>query len=214
MRKFILILMGLGVIMSSLALATPANAATSSAPTMYAPSVARGKTIPARINAHGSKIVSKTNTLWKSGHRRVTDWSPRPGLYNVKSVIRYRIKTSTWVSDPECLVDYSDRDCKSWGEGHSTATYGSIKSVTRYDAARVSTNYTPGCVSYREFKAVKNGMTQTKVRSIFGASGKLISSGSFGTSREYQTCEGNSWSYVWVDFSPRVSWKWRYIDWS
>ena len=63
MRKFILALMGLGVIMSSPALTTPANAATSSAPTMDAPNVARGKTIPVRINTHGSKVVSLTNTL-------------------------------------------------------------------------------------------------------------------------------------------------------
>jgi len=247
MRKLILALVGVAGLLGPLALIAPADAATSSAPTMYAPNVARGKTIPVRINAHGSKIVSKSNTLWKSGHRRVYDWSPAPGLYNVKSVIRYRIKKTTsedvWVPDAGCEGysyehegfdengdgDYDDTELGEYGpdaydacapdqhgywDERDATTYGPIKRVTRYDYARVHTNWTPGCVNYREFKAVKNGMTQTRVHYIFGARGRLISSGSGGSTREYQTCEGNEWSSVEVYYDPRVWFKWRYIDWS
>ena len=41
-----------------------------------------------------------------------------------------------------------------------------------------------------------------------------MTSGSAVPRREYVTCEGNDWSYVSVDFNPRVWFKWRYIDWS
>ena len=99
MKKFVLALMGLVIVVGPIvAITAPANAATistsSTAPTMYAPNVARGKTIPVRINAHGSKVLSRSNTLWQNGHR-VYDWSPKPGLYKVKSVIRYQIKKTT-----------------------------------------------------------------------------------------------------------------------
>ena len=57
MRKLILALVGLVVVAGPIvALTAPANAATSSAPTMYASNVARGHTIPVHINAHGSKV--------------------------------------------------------------------------------------------------------------------------------------------------------------
>jgi hypothetical protein len=134
-------------------------------------------------------------------------------------VIRYKIKKTTSVStsDPECLdMGYTDGECRDqgWVTEKTTATYGPTRTVTRYDYASVHTNWTPGCVNYREFTAVKNGMTQSRVHGIFGARGKLVSSGSGGSTREYQTCEGNEWSYVEVAYDPRVWHKWRYIDWS
>jgi hypothetical protein len=222
MRKFLLALLGLAVVaVPIVAITAPANAAstsTSTAPTMYAPNVARGHTIPVRINAHGSKVLSRSNTLWKSGHR-VYDWSPKPGLYKVKSVIRYQTKTTTrtTVVDPDCLsYDYTEQECRdmAWTTTKSTSKYNRSRLVTRYDYARVALDETPGCVSGAEFNAVRNGMTQAKVHSIFGTRGWVESSGSGGTNREYVTCEGNEWSYVEVDFDPRVWWKWRYIDWS
>jgi hypothetical protein len=209
MRKFLLTLVGLAGIIAPLAFVAPANAATtsstySSAPTIYAPNVARGKTIPITINAHGSKVLSRSNTLWQNGHR-VYDWSPKPGLYKVKSVIRYQIKktTTTWTSDPQCLDDgWSDEQCRDWWEGteDKAVTYLASRLVTRYDYARVAADETPGCVSGAEFNLIKNGMSQSRVHSIFGTSGRVMTSGSGGVSREYATCEGNrDWSYVEVD---------------
>ena len=96
----------------------------------------------------------------------------------------------------------------------TTVKYGASRLVTRYDYARVAIDETPGCVSDAEYRLIKNGMTVTKVHSIFGTRGHVTSSGSGGATREYVTCEGNDWSYVSVDFNPRVWFKWRYIDWS
>ena len=164
MRKFILALMGLVVIMSPLALTTPASASTSSAPTMYAPNVARGKTIPVYINAHGSKVLSRANTLWQNG-RRIYDWSPRPGLYKVKSVIRYQIKTTTtedvWIPDADCESqsyglqgydhnadgDYDDVELGEYSQGPYDACapgeygYWDVRDVATYSTTKSVTRY-------------------------------------------------------------------------
>jgi hypothetical protein len=241
-KKLLLALMGLvAVVAPVVAMAAPADAATTTAPTMYAPNVARGHTIPVRINAHGSKVLSRSNTLWQGNHR-IYDWSPKPGLYKVKSVIRYQTKTTTgkdvWVPNPDCADysyeyesydenvdgDYNDpgdweRDAYDacapdhWGEyeWRTTVKYNASRLVTRYDYARVALDETPGCVSAAEYRLIKNGMTPAKVHSIFGTTGHVTTGGSMVT-REYETCEGNSWSYVEVDYDPRVWFKWRYID--
>lgn len=240
MKKFILGAVAAAAVAAPVALAaSPASAATSKAPSMSAPSVNKGQTIKVYINNHGSKLVSKANTLWQNGHR-VSDWSPKPGTYKVKSVIKWRPKTTTqrkaWVSDRDCDSysdpgydengdgdyndpwDYPPYDACAIGEyGHwhySTITsYGAKRTVTRYDHARVASDESPGCVSGSEFRAIRDGMTQAKVHSIFGTSGWVTNTGSGGTTREYTTCEGDpDWSYVEVDFDPRVWFKWRYIS--
>src|SRR3954449_9442187 len=107
--------------------AAPAKTTTSStgAPTMAAYNVARGRTIPVYINNHGSKIVAKSSTLSRAGHR-VTDWSPAPGTYKVTSQIKYRsditTRTRTWHADVECYGDWDENgdwdpnlDCEDYG---------------------------------------------------------------------------------------------------
>jgi hypothetical protein len=224
MKKFLLALMALLVIASPLAIAGPASAATTTAPTTSAPSVARGHTIKVAVNAHGSKVLSRTSTLWQNGHR-IYDWSPKPGLYKVKSVLRYQTKTTTttddlvWTPYEDC-EDYSydgydacAEDEIGYWDNKVVTTLSAARSITRYNYSRVYADETPGCVSYSEFKAVKNGMTQARVHSIFGTTGKVTYSGSGGTGREYKTCTGDpDWSYVDVDFNPRVWFKWRYIS--
>ena len=186
MKKILLALMALLVIGTPLAIAGPATAATSSAPTTSAANVARGHSIRVVVNAHGSKVLSRTSTLWQNGHR-VYDWSPKPGLYKVKSEIRYQIKTTTeknvWVPAGYCadysrdgydhnddgdFADYYDDtpyDACADGEygdwDYRTVTkLSTAKSVTRYNYVRVHTDETPGCVSHAEYRAVKDGMTQ------------------------------------------------------
>jgi hypothetical protein len=239
MRKiFSLLALALAVIVSTLALTGTANASTSGAPTMHASNVAKGKRIKPVINAHGSKIIAKSSTLWKGKHR-VRDWSPKPGLYKVKTVLRYKTLTSTykdeWVPDEYCYTDggYDDyvyneetgeyewiwvegtETCEDYGYWDTTTSskWNKTKRVVRYDYVRVANDETPGCVSRAEFRAVKDGMTQSKVHGIFGTRGWVETSGSAGTQRNYNTCSGDpDWSYVEVDFSPRVWFKWEYIS--
>ncbi len=225
MKKVLLALMALLVIGAPLAIAGPASAASSTAPTTSTPMVARGHSIHVNVNAHGSKVVSRTSTLWQNGHR-VYDWSPKPGLYKVKSVIRYQTKTTTqkdiWVPDEHCYGDYDENgdwdpnlDCEDDGysDYRTATTLGATKSVTRYNYARVHTDETPGCVSHAEFRAVKDGMAQAAVHRMFGTSGHVTNYGSMGTDREYRTCTGDpDYSYVSVDYDPLVSFKWEYVD--
>lgn len=239
MRKFLLGLVAVATIASPMALvAAPASAATSDPPTMSAPNVARGKTIQVKLNPRGSRVLNHVKTLWDGG-RRVNDWSPKPGLYKVRSVITYQLKTTTrrdvWVPDVNC-ADYSSEGYDDNGDGdyddewdqapydacaeyeygywdtRTTTKFGAKRKVTRYDYARVLADETPGCVSRTEFRAVKDGMTQARVHSIFGTAGRVEHIGSGGVGREYNTCTGNEWSYVSVDYNPRVWFKWQYID--
>jgi hypothetical protein len=233
MKKFALAVAAAAAVVTPLAVAgAPANAATSTtsvtgAPTMAASNVAKGRTIPVHVNSKGSKVRSKTNTLWQHGHR-IRDWSPKPGTYKVKSVIKYRpvisTRIKTWHADEYCYGDWDENgewddnlDCvdDGWWTWKTTKTLGAKKTVTRYDYAKVAADETPGCVSGSEFRQVKDGMTQKQVARIFGTSGWVTSSGSGGTHREYTTCEGDQdWSYVSVDFDPGVWFKWRYVDWT
>jgi hypothetical protein len=202
--------------------------------------VARGKTIKVRLYAGGSKVLRRVNTLWQDG-RRVYDWSPRPGLYKVRSVISYQLVTSTdqdvWIPDSDCATysqagydanydgDYDDYEyneyppynaCAPHEHGYwdwrTTTTVGAKKKVTRYNSVRVHADETPGCVSHAEFVAVKDGMTQARVHNIFGTTGVIESRGSMGVGREYETCAGDEWSYVSVNYNPRVWFKWEYIS--
>ena len=222
MKKLALALTALLTVGTFVSVAAPVQAATSTAPTVSTPMVPRGHTIKVYVDTHDSKVLSRASSLWQSGHR-VYDWSPKPGLYKVKSVIKYQIETSTenevWVPASYC-ADYSYEGydgCAAGEYGYydyqTVTTLSSAKWVTRYTYARVDTDETPGCVSYTEFQAVKKGMTQASVHSIFGTTGHVTNTGSGGTDREYRTCTGDpDWSYVEVDYNPRVWFKWRYIS--
>lgn len=86
-------------------------------------------------------------------------------------------------------------------------------------AAPAQAGDTPNCVSKREFKRVKDGMTKARVHRIFDVNGKREYSGSGGEGRSYRPCEGDpDWSYITVNYerykgAKRVWFKWRYISW-
>jgi Ni/Co efflux regulator RcnB len=224
-KKLFLGLVALAVVATPIAVAAaPASAGTSKVPTINVPNVAKGKTIRVYTNNRGSKVVKRVNTLWKNG-RRINDWSPRPGLYKVKSVITYQARTTTttkvWIPDVYCSGDYDENgewdpnlQCEDYGywDWKTTTKLGPKKRTIDYDSVRVHADETPGCVSRTEFRAVKDGMTQTRVHRIFGTTGHVEYSGSGGVGREYETCTGDEWSYVSVDFNPRVWFKWQYIS--
>jgi hypothetical protein len=210
MRKFLLLIMSLFVIAAPLAVTGSASAddyiidtTTSTAPTTSAANVGRGHTIRVAVNAHGSKVLARTSTLWQSGHR-VYDWSPKPGLYKVKSVIRYQIKTTTekevWVPDADCAeFSYDDFDgCAEDVYGNwdyrVVDTFGAAKSVTRYSYARVHADETPGCVSRAEWGAARAGMGMTRVHTMFGTSGSHYMGSTYNSHRdewrEYNACAG------------------------
>lgn len=239
MRKLLLgIVTALALALPTVAISTPAHAGTSKAPTVRTPNVAKGKTIKVRVNKRGSKILRRTSTLWKDG-RRVHDWSPKPGSYRVKTVIRYQQKTTkwrdVWVPDRDC-ADYSEEGYDDNGDGdfddyydvepydacapdeigywdyRRTVKLSGKKKVTRWTTVKVAHDESPGCVSRSEFRAVKDGMTQAKVHGIFGTTGRVTYRSSGGVGREYDTCTGDpDWSYVQVDYNPRVWFKWQYI---
>jgi len=226
MSKYIVVALVSAVtaIGTSMVVAAPAQAYTesSTAPTTAVSNVARGGTIKVRVNNHGSKVLKRVSTLWKDG-KRVYDWSPKPGAYKVKSIIKYqkRITTETenWVPWSDC-AEYSYEGFDACAEGNygdwetvTTTRLGSKQSVTRWNGVRVHSDETPGCVSLSEFRAVKDGMTQSRVHGIFGTRGHVEYEGSGGVGREYRTCTGDpDWSYVSVDYNPRVWFKWRYIS--
>src|SRR5687768_15487039 len=89
----------------SVIVAAPAQASTSSAPTTSVDNVAKGRTIKVHVNSHGSKVLKRVSTLWKDG-KRISDWSPKPGAYKVKSLIKYQkritTETETWVPWSDC----------------------------------------------------------------------------------------------------------------
>ena len=226
------LLLGVATVLATalplIALAPPVHADTysSSEPTTWVPNVAKGKTIKVHVDNRGSKILSRTSTLWQNGVR-VYDWSPRPGLYNVKNVLRFQKRITTdrdvWVPDWDCAY-YSDDWYDACAEGEfgywdyeTTSTLGAQQSVTRWNRVRVYADETPGCVSTTEFRAVKDGMTMAKVHGIFGTAGVVTNRGSAGLGREYATCTGDRWSYVSVDYewtrsAYRVWFKWQYIS--
>ena len=200
----------------------------STAPTTYSKrTIPRGATIKVTVNNHGSKILSRSTTLWRDGSR-VYDWSPKPGTYKVKSVIRWQQVVTNedyvWVPDEYCSdYSYDGYDaCAEGGEGYydyqTSKTLAGKYTATRYNTVTVSTNATPGCVSGTEFRAIKDGMTMSRVHYIFGTSGWVTNRGSGGIGREYETCAGDpDWSYADVDYewrngAYRVWFKWLYIS--
>jgi hypothetical protein len=232
MRKLLLGLMALLVVGTTLAIAGPASAATSPAPTTSTPTVARGHSIRVLVNAHGSKVLSRTSTLWQNGHR-VYDWSPKPGLYRTKSVIRYQIRTTTtkdvWVPADYCN-DYSYEGYDACAEGAEggwdTATIvklGAARSVTRWTYARVHPDESPGCVSRTEWAAARVGMTMTRIHSMFGTSGTHSSGYSTNShvdvNRDYRACAsfGGDLSINFDNYSNgsgmRLYDKTRYTSW-
>lgn len=229
MRKFILGLLATLVVGTATVLVTaPAEAASSTttkAPTTWADNVARGRTVRVGVDNHGSKVLARTSTLWQGRHR-VNDWSPKPGAYKVRSVLTYQTKTTTktryWVPDEYCYGDYDEdgywddtlgcEDYGYWDWKTTTKLNPGKRRITRINTVRVAKDETPGCVSRSEFRAVKDGMSQAKVHGIFGTTGWVESAGSMGTTREYETCAGDEWSYAEVSFDPRVWFKWIYIS--
>jgi hypothetical protein len=193
----------LAAVIAPILISAPANAALeedhrSSAPTTTVTrTLARGATIRVSVNAHESKILARTTTVWLSGHR-IYDWSPQPGTYTVKSIVRWQTRIfeygDVWVPDGDC-ADYStdgydgDDDgyfdgwddeypydaCAEDGQGVwdtvDRARLGAQHTTTRYNTVTISTDETPGCVSRSEWGAAKPGMTRTRVHSIFGTSG-------------------------------------------
>jgi hypothetical protein len=207
LRRILLALCAVLPLAGTALIASPAEARpadtylylTSSVPTVSTPMVSRGRTIRVNVYARDSRIVSRSSTLWQ-GRKRIYDWSPKPGYYTVRTVLRYQIQSfwEGWDADGN-YIEGADR--------------GALRTMTRITRATVHFDESPGCVSYAEFRAIRNGMTATRVHRIFGTSGRLTYSGSGGTGREYRTCEGDpEWSYVAVSFDPRVWHKWRYIS--
>jgi hypothetical protein len=129
-----LLLAVLAVIATPLALtAGSAQAATiSPAPTTHVASVAKGGTLRVTVYPQGSMVTGRTSTLRQNGHR-VYDGSPAPGLYQVKSVMPYRTKTTTernvWVPDSNC-ADYSRGGYDGIGDGD----YNDYNDDSPYDA--------------------------------------------------------------------------------
>jgi hypothetical protein len=253
MKKPLMAIAALVAIATTLAVAPGAGATVpsgasiydrSSAPTVTTPGVAKGRTIRVYVDSNDSKVLSRTSTLYR-GSKRIKDWSPVPGAYRVKTVVRYQQRVSweneVWQPWSDC-ADYSeaanpgyddngDGDYDDWWDEEPTdgfdacaegqygdydynygTSLGGTRTLTRWTNVRVAADESPGCVSRAEFRQVKDGMTQAKVHRIFGTRGKVNYSGSGGVGREYVTCAGDEWSYVEVDFNPRVWWKWMYIS--
>jgi hypothetical protein len=225
MKRLLIALTALAIPLTAFLTAAPASAEVydrSTAPTTTTNStVARGGTIRVYVHKHRSKVLSRTSTLWQKG-RRVHDWSPRPGTYRVKTVIRWQPRiwqsSEVWVPYENCQ-DWSTEDYDACAEDEygdwvyqDTVRLGTRRATTRYNNVRVAADETPGCVSRPEFRAVRDGMTQARVHGIFGTRGRVTYSGSGGTGREYVTCVGDEWSYVSVDYAPRVWFKWMYIS--
>ena len=221
-------ILAVGLPLSALAGPTYADTTSSTAaPTTSAPGVAKGRSIKVYVSNHGSKVLSRASTLWKDG-KRVFDWSPKPGAYKVKSVIKFQKRITTeknvWVPDWDC-ADYSydgydacAEDEYGYWDWETATTLGAKQTVTRWNNTRVYADETPGCVSTAEYRAVQDGMTMTKVHGIFGTAGRVTNSGSGGVGREYATCTGDpEWSYVSVDYdwsrgAQRVWFKWQYLS--
>jgi len=92
----------------------------------------------------------------------------------------------------------------------ATAAISSLGAVALASAASADT---PGCVTRSEFGKVYNDMKKQRVHSIFDSLGHRENIDPYGETREYQTCKGDSRSYVTVDYDTRhkVWLKWMYI---
>ena len=196
----------------------PVGASTSKAPTTetYFSLVARGDTLRGRVyvDYNDSELVARTDTLWK-GDRRITGWSPtQPGIYGVKTVIRWQqqifYKEQVWKPGPDC----SSSGVDGCAEGHdgawinvSKSRPGKISTVTRWNSFRVLTDDTPWCATHDEFAKVGVGMTQAQVQHIFygdlahrgenlGRYNRII--------RNYNACATDS---DYTDFDVAYMWK-------
>ena len=151
------------------------------------------------VSDHDSVVLDRTATLWKDG-RRVYDWSPtQPGVYNVKTVIRWQerifSKVPVWKPNPGC-ADSGINGCDEGYDGRwnlvSESRLGKTATVTRRNGIRMLANATPGCITRTEFGQVTKGMTLTRVRHVTGMAGDTTEtfSGANGTAllRTYTTC--------------------------
>jgi hypothetical protein len=210
----------------------PAQAATTSdVPTTSTNNpVPRGHKIRVNVNAHGSKVVSKSSVVY-SGGRRVRDMSPAPGLYTVKTTIKYQLKTTTrsrvWVPDSDC-ADYSYEGYDDNGDGdyndyydeapydacapgeygyydtRKDVTYSRTKKVVRSNRVRVQSDESPGCATFSEYRAIRKGMTQPKVQKLVGAVGhisyKFLTPDYSHITREFSICNGDSYDSMDIEF--------------
>lgn len=227
-------LLMLGLLASLLTLAVPAQAdlsvdSRSTAPVAVTKRVVgRGAKITVATKTGGSKVVKNTRSLWR-GKKRIRDWSPKPGRYRVKMVYQWQRRThlsgDVWIPDTNCN-DYSSTGYDACAEGEHgdwdwqhEVRLSNRRAITRWRTVTVAKDDTPGCVSRAEYRAVKDGMTMSKVRKIFGTNGKTDYTSSYSRARTYRTCAGDpEWSEATVDFwkergAYRVWWKWIYIDW-
>jgi hypothetical protein len=70
---------------------------------------------------------------------------------------------------------------------------------------------TPGCVTKREFRAVKKGWHRDRVHNRFDASGRIVSQGGGYVTREYRSCTDPRWSYISISYdSQRLDYKSAY----
>ena len=129
---------------------------------------------PVSANRHGSKMLSRTTTLSQNGHR-VRDWSPRPGSYRTKSVIRWQPRISEYA-------EYEDANGE-W-QYDSRTRLGQARTVTRWNTVRVAQDKYPGVVTRSEWNAVHQGMSMTRVHAIFGTSGTADGSYSYNGNRD------------------------------
>lgn len=232
--KLVSRILSIGLLASLLALAGPAQADLSidwrsTAPVAVTKRlVGKGVTIKVTTKTHGSKVVKTSRSLWK-GKKRIRDWSPQPGRYRVKTVFQWQrrvhLSGEVWVPSSNC-DDFSTNGYDACAEGEygdwdwqNEVRLEPRRSITRWRTVTVAKDETPGCVSRAEFRAVKDGMTMSKVRSIFGTNGRSNYTSSHSRGRTYHTCAGDpDWSYAEVDFwkqkgAYRVWFKWIYIDW-
>lgn len=232
--KLVSRILAVGLLASLLALAGPAQAdltvdSRSTAPVAVTKRlVGKGATIKVTTRTGGSKVVKTSRSLWK-GKKRIRDWSPQPGRYRVKTVYGWRravrLSGEVWVPDNNCSNYSTDNydgcaeDEYGYWDWQREVRLDPRRSITRWNTVTVAQDETPGCVSRAEMRAVKDGMTMSKVRSIFGTNGRSNYTSNYSRGRTYRTCAGDpDWSYAEVDFwkhkgAYRVWWKWIYIDW-
>jgi len=167
--------------------------------------------------------------------------SPAPGRYTARTAIKYQIKTTdsveVWVPDEDC-ADYSHEGYDENGDGdyddeneyppydacaegeygqyetRRVISYGSVQKVVRENRVRVQSDESPGCATFSEYRAVRNGMTQERVKKIVGAEGRItyrfLTPNYSHIIREFKVCDGDSHDSMDVDFykySPRGTYK-------
>ena len=144
-----------------------------------------------------------------------------------KTVITWQQKItyrgSAWVPEPDC-VDYSHAGYDGCAVGHHGdwafhygTRLGSISTVTLWNGFQMLTDETPWCTTPSEFRAIKSGMTQRRVKRIFWGNLPIRVESFNGHKRivrQYDACHDDPdytdfyVAYIWNDGAYRVWSKW------